>query len=404
MTLLIARRPVFDSRENIFAYDLAVRASADAAGIHHDVQPEELLAEVFLETGIKTVAGTHSVFVSTSRDLLVGGTLRVLPADRVILQIPWPAPSDSELVGACHDLIAGGYRLAVEVDEQSALETPLGAVHVARVDVMAHAPNALTKLTERLRELPLRLLATNVQHSGQRDRCAALGFDLFEGYRFSGPEVLSRAEIGVEHLQAFRVLKLLRDPNGDDREIEEMIGRDVGLSYKLLRMVNSSAVGARDIWSIGHALRVLGRSQVARWLSVLLVSDTGTVGVRAELTHVALVRARMCERLADIAGVPKASGSLFLVGLLSVLDQLLEVPMSVLCDSMDLAPDLRNALLHRTDFFGSVLRGVEAYVSGRWAEVEEVAGTLGIKAAALQPLYLDALEWATSHRSGQPAD
>ena len=209
---------------------------------------------------------------------------------------------------------------------------------------------------------------------------------------------MSRPEIGVEHLHAFRVLKLLRDPKADDREIEEMIGRDVGLAYKLLRMVNSSAVGGRDIWSIGHALRVLGRTQVVRWLSVLLVSDAGGGGVRGELTNLALIRARMCERFAEIAGVPKASGSLFLVGLLSVLDQLLEVPMRVVCDTMDLAPDLRNALLHRTDFYGSVLGLVDAFVSGRWAEVDDVAMALVIEPVALQPLYLDALEWVASHQ------
>lgn len=400
MTLMIARRPVFDGREKLFAYDLAVCAAADSAGIHHDVQPEQLLAEVFLETGIKSVAGDHPVFVTASRDLLVGGTFRVLPADRVILQVPTVATSDAELVAACNDLAAGGYRLAIEIGEETPIDTPLRSVHLARVDVMAMSPPRLSALTARLREFPLRLLATNVLHSGERDRCAALGFDLFEGYRFSGPEVLSRREVSVEHLQAFRVLKLLRDPKSDDREIEELIGRDVGLSYKLLRMVNSSAIGGRDIWSIGHALRVLGRSQVARWVSVLLVTDTGTTGVRAELTHLALVRARMCERLAEPVGVPKAAGSLFLVGLLSVLDQLLEVPMRVLCDSMDLAPDLRNALVDRSEFFGAVLRLVESYVAGQWTDVDSLARSFGIEPPALHPVYLDALQWATSHRPG----
>ena len=153
------------------------------------MQPEEFLAEVFLETGIQSVAGKHSVFVATSRDLLVGGTLRVLPVDRVILQLPSIAQADPEVVEACHDLVARGYRVAVEVDEQTPLDGPLTSAHVARVDVAALGSDALTNLTTRLRELPARLLATNVQHSGQRDQCAALGFDLFEGYRFTGPEV-----------------------------------------------------------------------------------------------------------------------------------------------------------------------------------------------------------------------
>ncbi|MGH7618005.1 MAG: EAL and HDOD domain-containing protein [Gemmatimonadaceae bacterium] len=398
MPLLIARRPVFDSREQIFAFDLAVCGDADGTGIHRDVHPEQLLAEVFLGTGIATVAGAHPVFVTASRELVLSGTLDVLPSDRVILQVPASAASDAELAAACRSLVAQGYRLAVDADERTAVVPPLESAHVIKVDIMATPPDALVKLTARLSGLRARLLAANVQHRGDRERCESLGFDLFEGYRFSAPEVFSRREIGVEHLHAFRVLKLLRDPRAEDREIEALVQGDVGLAYKLLRMVNSAAIGGRNIWSIGHALRVLGRAQVAKWLGVLLVTDAGDAGVRAELTHLALVRARLCELVADLAGVPKAAGSMFLVGLVSVLDQLLEIPMSTLCDAMDLAPDLRSALLHRGDFFGAALRLVEAYVSGQWADVETVGASLGVAPGALQPLYLDALQWASSQR------
>src|SRR5262245_41523186 len=216
MPLLIVRRPVFDNREALLAYDLAVR-DADASGIDRDVHPEQLLAEVFLDTGIKTVAGDHPVFVAASRDLIVGGTMKALPADRVILQVPPIESSDAELVDACRDLASGGYRLALDVNERTPSEAPLAAAHVLRVDVAGMAPGTLTLVTDRLRAFSARRLATNVQHRGERDKCAALGFDLFEGYRFSAPEVPARKEIGVEQLQAFRVLKLLRDPKSDDR-------------------------------------------------------------------------------------------------------------------------------------------------------------------------------------------
>ena len=124
MPLLIARRPVFDSREQIFAYDLAVRGDADATGLHQEVHPEQLLAEVFLETGVASVAGAHRVFVATSHDLLVGGTLRILPADLVLLQIPPAVPGDSGVVSACQDLVSAGYQLAVDVDDRREVERP----------------------------------------------------------------------------------------------------------------------------------------------------------------------------------------------------------------------------------------------------------------------------------------
>jgi c-di-GMP phosphodiesterase len=113
---------------------------------------------------------------------------------------------------------------------------------------------------------------------------------------------------------------------------------------------------------------------------------------------VSVVRARMCELLADASGVPRARGPLFLVGMLSVLDQLLETRMEVLADSMELAHDIRVALLHRTDYYGTVLGLVEAYEQGRWDSVDALASSIGIGAVTLSPLYLDALAWASEHQ------
>jgi EAL and modified HD-GYP domain-containing signal transduction protein len=194
----------------------------------------------------------------------------------------------------------------------------------------------------------------------------------------------------------FRVLTLLRDPAVDDREIEAEIQSDVGLSYKLLRMANAAAIGGRDMWSILHALHVLGRDQLSGWLAVMLVSESGESGMRAQQAQLALVHARMCELVAQPAGNPRAARSLFLVGLFSVLDQLLEVPMATLCAVTDLAPDLRRALLFREDFFGVVLRLVECCVAGQWPEMEMAAAQLGIDTATLAPLHTDALVWASA--------
>lgn len=398
MTLFIARRPVFDSHEKIFAYDLAVSSAVGSTGMHEEVHPEQLIAEVFLETGIDTVTDGQGVLLTVGRDMLLGGTLPMLPADRVILQIPTDVGVDADVSAMCKELAAAGYRLAVHVSDPDASASILESAHLAKVDIMDVGPMRLSGFVKSLGRFRARLLASNVRHRGERDRCAELGFDLFEGFRFSAPESYTRRDIGIEHLVTFRVLKLVRDPDASDQEIEELLKGDVGLSYKLLRMVNSASSGGRDIWSIGHALRLLGREQVGRWLSVLLVTDGNGAGVRGELMHLALVRARMCERVADIVGLKQARGSLFLIGMLSLLDQLLELPMASLCDAMDLAPDLRNALLHRADFFGAALRLVEAYVGGDWSDVEAVSGPMGIKPAALQPIYLEALAWATSHR------
>jgi EAL and modified HD-GYP domain-containing signal transduction protein len=399
MKTLVARQPVFDRQEKIFAYDLAVRGPLGPEGLHSEMPPEQLVAEIFLEIGIDRVADGHRVLVTVDRDMLLRGSVPLLPADRAIVQLRTGPGADADVIAACRDLVARGYQFVLCGEDPSRFAPSLVELaHVVKVDVSSIDPGLLPSVADSLRGYQARLLATNVRHRTERDNCAELGFDLFSGFRFSAPETLVRRELGIEHVFTFRVLKLVRDPNTSDQEIEDVVRRDVALSYKLLRMVNSAATGGRDIWSIGHALRLLGREQVARWLSVLLVTDGGGEGVRAELMHLALLRARMCELIAELSGVKHARGPLFLIGMVSVLDQLLETPMAALCDTMELAPDLRAALLHRKDFFGAALRLVEAYEVGAWNDVESLASNLCIAPADLRPLYFDALGWAGSHR------
>lgn len=396
MQILVARQPVFDRREQLYGYDLVLRRPGAAPD---EPLPEQLVADTFLGIGIDQVADGRRAFVGVDRDMLVGGAVRLLPADRVVLQIDDLVRADAELIEVCNKLVWAGYQFSVtSADPGSLSEELLKLAEIVKVDIASTESAALPQLADWLRSFHVRLLAKHVRHRAERTVCTDLGFELFEGYKFTAPETLARRDLPIEHVLTFRLLKMVRDHKTMDGEIEDVLRRDVALSYKLLRMVNSAAVGGRDIWSIGHALRLLGRDQVARWLGLLLVTDGSRDGVRSELMNLSLVRARMCELIADASGVPRARGPLFLVGMLSVLDQLLETPMDVLADSMELAPDVRNALLARQDFYGDALALVEAYEQGWWDQVDGLSASVGVSPVALSPMYLDALAWASEHQ------
>ncbi len=399
MEILVTRQPVFDRREQLYGYDLVLRSPGTERGLAGPL-PEQLVADTFLGIGIDQVAAGRRAFVTVDRDMIIGGAARLLPPDRVVLQLSGRLGHDEELLQACDQLVWSGYRFSISSDRPEELpEDFLRLAEIVKIDVTATDRALLSDLAAWLRSYHVRMLAVHVRHRIERDLCTNLGFELFEGYRFAAPETLTRRDLPIEHVLTFRLLKMVRDPKANDVQIEDVLRRDVALSYKLLRMVNSAAVGGRDIWSIGHAFRLLGREQVARWLGLLLVTDGQKDGVRGELMHLALVRARMCELLADASGVPRARGPLFLVGMLSLLDQLLETPMQVLAESMELATDVRMALLKREDFYGAVLGLVEAYEQGWWEQVDSLAASVGVGPVTLAPLYLDALAWATEHRS-----
>ncbi|MGH7619540.1 MAG: EAL and HDOD domain-containing protein [Gemmatimonadaceae bacterium] len=397
MEILLTRQPVFDRKEQLYGYDLVLRRSG--AGAPGEPLPEQLVADTFLGIGIDQVAAGRRAFVTIDRDMLLGGAARLLPPERVVLQLDSSIAVDQPLLESCNQLVWAGYRFAIGGEHPEQLpEELLRLAEIVKVNVATTDPAMLRDLATWLRGYQVRLLAMHARHRVERDNCQKIGFELFEGYRFTAPETLTRRDLPIEHVLTFRLLKMVRDPKTRDTEIEDLLRRDVALSYKLLRMVNSAAVGGRDIWSIGHALRLLGRDQVSRWLGLLLVTDGKTDGVRAELMTVSLVRARMCELLADASGVPRARGPLFLVVMLSVLDQMLETPMELLADSMELAPDIRAALLDRQDFYGAVLSLIEAYEQGWWDQVDALAGAVGVSPVALSPLYIDALTWASEHQ------
>lgn len=396
MDILLARQPIFDARDQVAAYELFYRASTRGGSTAASPSPDRILADAVLGVGLDRVAETGQVYLSVTAELIEREMVRVLPAGRVVLQLDASSEPTPALLAAAGRLAADGYTIAVSNVRGPVPPALARIASVAKVDVRAFDDAGLTAMVAELRAQQVRVLAEHVEHRTAQQRCIGLGVELFQGLRFCRPQTLVRRDVPLSHIQTYRLLKMLRTADTTDAEIEELLRRDVGLTYKLLRIVNSAAMGGREIWSIGHAIRLMGREALSRWVTLLLLSDIGDSGVTGELTHTALARARLCELLAADAGLRSAGQPLFLVGLLSLLDQLLAMPMEELVTEMELAPDVRDALLYRSDFFGEVLSLVEAYEEGSWEATNALAASLGIPDELLGARYVESLAWASA--------
>jgi EAL and modified HD-GYP domain-containing signal transduction protein len=395
MDILLARQPIFDGGDRIAAYELFFRASARSSSTTQSPPaPERILADAVLGFGLDRIAEHERVFLSITPELLIAETVRVLPPTRVVLQLDASTAPTPELIEAASRLTWDGYAIALANVGGPVSESLARVAAIAKVDVRGLPDATLADLAGQMRAMQVRLLAENVEHRAEQQQCINLGFQLFQGVRFSRPQTLVRKDRPVAHVHTYRLLKLLRTSSSQDAEIEDLLKRDVTLTYKLLRIVNAAAIGGREIWSIGHAIRLLGREALARWVTLLLLSDIGDSGIASELTHMAMTRARHCELLASDVGVPRANQSLFLVGLLSLLDQLLQMPMEDLTREMELAPDVRDALLYRTDFFGEVLSLVESHAEGAWDASAALGASLGVSDDVVAARYVEALSWA----------
>jgi len=180
--------------------------------------PEQLVADTFLGIGIDQVADGRRAFVGVDRDMLIGGAVRLLPADRVVLQLDDLVRADAELIEVCNKLVWSGYQFSVtSADPGSLSEELLTLAEIVKVDVASTDPAALPALADWLRSFHVRLLAKHVRHRAERTVCTDLGFELFEGYKFTAPETLTRRDLPIEHVLTFRLLKMR--PDGTHRTL-----------------------------------------------------------------------------------------------------------------------------------------------------------------------------------------
>ncbi|MFB6240723.1 MAG: EAL and HDOD domain-containing protein, partial [Gemmatimonadota bacterium] len=247
---------------------------------------------------------------------------------------------------------------------------------------------------EEVREHGAMPLAECVESRELHEACEELGFRLFQGYYYREPETLEARELGVTYGTVIRLMNHIRDPDVPDAEIADEFRTDPALSYKLLRIVKTASIGARGVTSIGHAVRLLGRKPLYRWLSLLFLSSLSSgQGVKRELTETAIVRARLMELLAEATGEGRESESYFLVGLFSLIEPLLETPLEAVLDRVDLEPRLRRSLLEGAGPIGAALELVRAHEEGDWGRTGELASELGF-GGDLTELYVSALDWA----------
>ncbi len=395
----MARQPIFDRRDQLHAYELLYRAGlgADSAvGVSPEQMSADVLAQAFLSTGIERITGGAKAFINFSRRLLLDGAHQPLDPGIVVVELLESITPDRDVIAACRELSALGFTLALDDYVHDASFDPLlRLARVVKLDVLGLSTEQIARRIEPLRPYGVQLLAERVETMAVRDACRALGFTFFQGHYYSRPQLVTQRELSSAHLAIIKLLNLLRDASSSDLDVERAFQADLGLTYKLLRSVNSAAVGGRGISSIRHALQLLGRAKLHQWLSLLFVrGGAGSGGTRAALAHVAVRRAHMCELLAASAGLRESMGALFMVGLLSTIDAVLGVPMDEVLARINLDPAVSDALLRRTGVLAPVLSLVEAYEKAEWTRMLSFAAGLGITGDAVARAYTTAIAWA----------
>jgi len=396
-SVYVARQPIFDRHTRLVGYELLFRTGDEqgqAVIADHDDATSSVVLNTLTELTLERVVGPHPAWINVTRKFVLDGLADALPAKRVTLEILENQEVDEELAAAVNRLRERGYTIALDdftVDSPSARLLPL--TDVVKIDVMALGVQGAADQLARLRKFNVRALAEKVESREEFTVCAEEGFELFQGYFFCKPEVLHAKAIGTNKLSLLQLLAALQDQDIELRRLEELIGHDVALSYRLLRYINSAFFGLRTrVDGIGRAIALLGLSNVKRWATMTVFA--GIEGKPRELLITAMVRGRMCELLGPEMG-ERSADQLFTLGLFSVVDALVDAPMGEVLASIPFPDDMVAALTAHAGAKGKLLRSVLHWERGEARE----AAALGITPGKLAEAHSDAVAWADNATS-----
>ena len=398
----LGRQPILDRTQQIVGFELLFR-SAESLHCANILDLQAASASVIVnalsEFGFQDVLGRHRGFFNVTYEMLMSDALELLPKDRVVIELLETIIAAEDVVERCRTLKALGFTLALDDHVYSpSFHAIYQLVDIVKVDVLETPVAALPEMVGKLRAWPLTLLAEKVESAEQYALCSGLGFDLFQGYYFARPVVLRQNKVDVVKIAMLQLMKQVMAET-ELAEIEETFKQNPGLTYNLLRLVNSVAIGLRvRIKTLRHALMVLGLEQLKRWITLALYACSDN-GVQSPLLEMAAMRGKLMELL--VGSLPANGGKehadrAFMAGILSLIDVLFEVPMDELVGKLNLVDDVRSALLDRSGALGRLLVLAENLERADFAGVNEQLDHCGISFDQLLSAQLETIAWSDS--------
>jgi len=397
MDIYIARQPIFSNNMRLFGYELLYRRSFNNfyEGSDHNAATIDLLYNAFLVMGIHTLTDGTRGFINFTQDLLEQDIPSTLPKDQVVIEVLENVTANETVIEACRKLKASGYTIALDdfVFNRSDQDyTPLiELADIIKIEFPLTDKNDQKALIRKYKNK--KFLAERVETREEYQEAVKMGYELFQGYFFSKPVILTAKEIGSLNVHMVSVLEELQKQDPDFSRIAETIQKDMGMSVKLLKMINSIYYGGtQKIKNLRQAIVRLGIQEMRRWVSLMLLREFESVE-NSELIKVCLLRARLLALIAQELKQPDLETDYFLTGLLSSIDIIVNNDMEKILESMALSPDVKAALLGEKGRLRDCLDCILKYERFEFDEVRLGLLRFDITLERFMDLYVDALSW-----------
>lgn len=399
MSFFAARQPILDVNKELFAYELLFRESLQnvfPANINPEQATSRMIEGLQFNLGLDTLVQNKLAFINFTHESLINQYPQLLPNDQVVVEVLETVKPGKALLAAIKELKEKGYIIALDdYEHQAVWQHFYPYTDIIKIDWQATSSEQLKEILKAIKPCPwIKLLAEKIETHEEFNTAVDLGFEYFQGYFFSKPEVMQSHAINPGKLALANLTIELSNDEPDIESINKTIESDVNLSFKLLRYAQSPLFKRRaDISTIKQALVVLGVQELRRFVSVLFAAQFSDEKP-AELTNMSLVRACFCESLASLDNQKQNESAAFLAGLLSLLDALLDADLIDLLDKLPLSNEMKNTLLLHQGTIGQYLDLLIALERADWTKVSLLEEKLGIDKNLAGKLYQEALIWA----------
>jgi EAL and modified HD-GYP domain-containing signal transduction protein len=392
----IARQPIFDKSLSVYGYELLFRGEAlDTEGLFdHDYATTSVLYAGLFAVGLDKLTHGKKAFVNFSNGLLTSGLMQKLSNPQITIEILEHIKADAGILQVCEELKKAGYQIALDdFSPDLSLNSLVPLADIIKVDLLACSEKTSKEIPLRFAGENRLFLAEKVETYEQYVQALGWGYSLFQGYFFCRPQRIDTREIRGNKLVCFQLLRAMQDPTITMEKLEQIVQQDLFLSFAIIKYINSAAVGFRNkVQSLKQALTLLGLNKIREFSTILLLKRLGDDKPDELIVH-SLIRSRFTEMLARRVGLSERAGEAFLVGMLSLIDALLDKPIQGIIEDLNLEDDIAAALQNRPGPLTFLLEAIVSYEQADWHRHDECIRLLPINGEVIQEIYFEAVSW-----------
>ena len=395
----VARQPILTPDERVFGYELLFRS--DAANHFRSTDPTDATRSVIDMSsllGLGVLCDNTLAFINCNRDILLSEFITLLPPENVVLEILSTVPPDDEVMQACTQLKRAGVKIALDDYVVDDPREPLAYfADFIKVDLQQTSLTDAGLIVASHRAV-CRMIAMKVETRQDFQFAKKAGFQLVQGYFFRRPQMVRTWTGSANQAIHLSILNAVLKPELDLKEVEDLIKKDATLCFRLLRYLNSPMFGFRaEICSVRQALLILGENEVRRWCRLAVTLEMAH-GRTSDLMLTALTRAHFCELVGPT--VVDGDVDLFLLGLLSLMDAILEIPMAAVVDALSVHQDIKSALMQKDSRLSALYNLMLSVEAGEWPEVARLCEDMHVSEPFISESQWKAMEWAQQVSSG----